>query len=227
MGLTDRYRSAADLPKALPVFPLRGAILLPRASLTLNVFEPRYLALVDHALSGNRLIGIVQPGLDAGAAESPLGKSFALRRVGCAGRIASFTESDDGRMAISLAGVARFLLGDDAGVEEQFRICQIDFGPYASDFIAGHGEDDVDRPRLIATLRNYLLANNLNADWDRINNASTERLVNTLAILSPYGAEEKQCLLEAKDLCARADALVALAEMELAARDDDSGTTIQ
>ena len=227
MGLTDRYRSAADLPHALPVFPLRGAILLPRASLTLNVFEPRYLALVDRALSGNRLIGIVQPGLEAGAAESPLGKSFALRRVGCAGRIASFTESDDGRMGISLAGVARFLVGNDVGAGEPFRICAIDFGPYASDFIAGQGEDDVDRPRLIATLRSYLLANNLNADWDRINNASTERLVNSLAILSPYGPEEKQCLIEAKDLRARADALVALAEMELAARDDGSGTSLQ
>jgi uncharacterized protein len=227
LGLTDRYRSAADLPKALPIFPLRGAILLPRASLTLNVFEPRYLALVDRALTGSRLIGIVQPGLEAGAIESPLGKSFALRRVGCAGRIASFTESDDGRMAISLAGVARFMIGGDIGAEEEFRICTIDFGPYARDFIASHGEDDVDRPRLIATLRSYLLANNLTADWDRINNASTERLVNTLAILSPYGPEEKQCLLEAKDLRARADALVALAEMELAARDDGSGTTIQ
>ncbi len=227
MGLTDRYRTAADLPKALPIFPLRGAILLPRASLTLNVFEPRYLALVDHALASDRLIGIVQPGLEAGSAESPLGKSFPLRRVGCAGRIVSFTESDDGRMAISLAGVARFGLGHDVGAEEPFRICAVDFAPYASDFMAGHGEDDVDRPRLIATLRSYLLANNLNADWDRINNASTERLVNTLAILSPYGPEEKQCLLEAKDLRARADALVALAEMELAARDDGSGTSLQ
>ncbi len=227
MGVTDRYRTAADLPKALPVFPLRGAILLPRASLTLNVFEPRYLALVDHALSGDRLIGIVQPGLEAGGAESPLGKSFPLRRAGCAGRIVSFTESDDGRMAISLAGVTRFALGRDTGAEEPFRICEVDYAPYAGDFMAGHGEDEVDRPRLIATLRSYLQANGLNADWERINNASTERLVNTLAILSPYGPEEKQCLLEAKDLRARADALIALAEMELAARNDGSGTSLQ
>ena len=138
------------------MFPLRGAILLPRASLTLNVFEPRYLALVDPALSGNRLIGIVQPGLRREPTESPLGKIFPLRRVGCAGRIVSFTESEDGRMAISLAGIARFLLGNDLGTEEPFRICAVDFGPYASDFMAGQGEDDVDRPRLIATLRSYL-----------------------------------------------------------------------
>jgi Lon protease-like protein len=225
--VTDLYRSASDLPKLLPVFPLRGAILLPRASLTLNVFEPRYLALVDHALAGTRLIGVVQPAPEAGDGESPQGKVFPLRRVGCAGRITSFTESDDGRVVVALAGVARFRVGRDVDGEEPFRVCQVDFAPYGEDFVSGYGEDDVDRPRLIATLRSYLIANNLNADWERINGASTERLVNTLSILSPYGPEEKQCLLEARDLRARAEALVALAEMELAARDDGSGTSLQ
>jgi uncharacterized protein len=225
--VTDLYRSASDLPKVLPIFPLRGAILLPRASLTLNVFEPRYLALVDHALAGTRLIGVVQPAPEAGNGESPQGKIFPLRRVGCAGRITSFTESEDGRVVVALAGVARFRIGRDVEGEEPFRVCQIDFAPYGEDFVSGYGEDDVDRPRLIATLRSYLIANNLNADWERINSASTERLVNTLSILSPYGPEEKQCLLEARDLRARAEALVALAEMELAARDDGSGTSLQ
>jgi uncharacterized protein len=225
--VTDLYRSASDLPNVLPVFPLRGAILLPRASLTLNVFEPRYLALVDHALAGTRLIGVVQPASEAGDGESPQGKIFPLRRVGCAGRITSFTESDDGRVVVALAGVARFRVGRDVDGEEPFRVCQVDFAPYGEDFVSGYGEDDVDRPRLIATLRSYLVANNLNADWERINSASTERLVNTLSILSPYGPEEKQCLLEARDLRARAEALVALAEMELAARDDGSGTSLQ
>ena len=225
--MTDLYRSASDLPKVLPIFPLRGAILLPRASLTLNVFEPRYLALVDHALAGTRLIGVVQPAPEAGDGESPQGKIFPLRRVGCAGRITSFTESEDGRVVVALAGVARFRIGRDVEGEEPFRVCQIDFAPYGEDFVSGYGEDDVDRPRLIATLRSYLIANNLNADWERINGASTERLVNTLSILSPYGPEEKQCLLEACDLRARAEALVALAEMELAARDDGSGTSLQ
>ena len=180
MGVTDRYRNVADMPEVLAVFPLRGAILLPRASLTLNVFEPRYLALVDHALAGDRLIGVLQPGPEAGNVESPTGKNFPLRRVGCAGRITSFTESEDGRVVIALAGVARFAVASDIAGDAPFRVCQVDFAPYAKDFIAGHGEDDVDRPRLIATLRSYLLANNLNADWDRINNASSERLVNTL-----------------------------------------------
>jgi len=227
LGVTDRYHNVADMPKVLPLFPLRGAILLPRASLTLNVFEPRYLALVDHALAGDRLMGVVQPAPEAGNAESPAGKSFPIRRVGCAGRISSFTESDDGRVVISLAGIARFRLAQDVEGKSPFRIAHVDFSPYARDFVSGHGEEDVDRPHLIATLRSYLIANNLNADWDRINNASTERLVNTLSILSPYGPEEKQALLEAPDLRARAEALIALAEMELAATDDGSGTSVQ
>lgn len=201
--------------------------MLPRASLTLNVFEPRYLALVDHALAGDRLIGVVQPAPEAGNAESPAGKSFPLRRVGCAGRLASFLESDDGHAVISLAGIARFRLGDDLDRLGAFRVARADFSPFAEDFVAGRGETEVDRTRLLATLRSYLIANNLRADWDRIDKAGTERLVNTLSILSPYGPEEKQCLLEAPDLRARAEALVALAEMELAARDDGSGTSLQ
>jgi len=227
LGVTDRYRNVAVMPKVLPLFPLRGAILLPRASLTLNVFEPRYLALVDHALAGGRLIGVVQPAPEAGSAESPAGKSFPIRRVGCAGRISSFTENEDGRVVVTLAGVARFAVGEAIAGNAPFRTCQVDFAPYVQDFVGGDGEEDVDRPRLIATLRSYLTANNLNADWDRINSASNERLVNTLSILSPYGPEEKQALLEAPDLRTRAEALVALAEMELAARDDGSGTSLQ
>jgi len=150
-----------------------------------------------------------------------------LRRVGCAGRISAFTEQEDGRVVMTLAGIARFDIGADLPGGEPFRIARADFGPYAKDFVVGSGENDVDRPRLIATLRSYLTANNLNADWERINSASTERLVNTLSILSPYGPEEKQALLEAPDLRSRAEVLVALAEMELAATDDGSGTSLQ
>jgi Lon protease-like protein len=227
VSITGRYRTVADMPQELAIFPLRGAILLPRASLTLNVFEPRYLALVDYALAGNRLIGVVQPAPEAGDAESPKGRSFPLRSVGCAGRLFSFTENDDGRVVIALAGVVRFAIGGDIAGDAPFRICEVDYAPFANDFITGHGEEEVDRPRLLATLKNYLTASNLNADWDRINGASSERLVNTLSILCPYGPEEKQALLEAPDLRSRAEALVALAEMELAARDDGSGTSLQ
>jgi Lon protease-like protein len=227
VGVTDRYRGPQDLPQMLPVFPLYRAILLPRATLTLNVFEPRYLALVDFALGSGRLIGVVQPAPEAGEGESPEGKTFPLRRVGCAGRITAFSEADDGRLLISLTGIARFLLAGDVGSEHPFRLCELDFSNYATDFAAGHGEGKVDRASLLAALRAYLVANDLSVDWERIESASNERLVNTLSILSPYGAEEKQALLEAPDLESRARALVALAEMELAARDDGSGTQVQ
>lgn len=227
MGATDRYRSPEDMPDVLPVFPLLGAILLPRATLTLNVFEPRYLALVDFALASGRLIGIVQPAPEAGDGESPPGKSFPLRGVGCAGRITAFSEADDGRLIISLMGISRFTLGNDIGSDHPFRLCALDFTRFATDFVAGHGEEEVDRPGLLAALRNYLAANNLSVDLERIDAAGNERLVNTLSILSPYGSEEKQALLEAPDLRSRGQALVALAEMELAARDDGSGTSVQ
>ena len=225
--MTNAYDSPGDLPSVLPVFPLRGAILLPRASLTLNVFEPRYLALVDHALSNERLIGVVQPAGDTGSAESPHGKSFGIRSGGCAGRITAFNESDDGPLVISLTGLSRFRVGDEVSYEAPFRIFSVDFHPYLDDFISDLGEEDVDRVRLLATLRRYLEDNGLNADWERINQAANEQLVNTLSILSPYGPEEKQALLEAGSLKERAEALVALAEMELAARDDSSGTSLQ
>ena len=184
----------------LPLFPLRCAILLPRATLTLNVFEPRYLALVDHAMANERLIGLVQPHSDTGTAESPKGKVVPLRPIGCAGRITAFTEREDAHLVITLTGIARFRLGTEIASDMPFRLSEVDFSPYAKDFVAGHGENEVDRVRLLETLRSYLEAHDLKADWERINSASNERLVNTLAILSPYGAEEKQALLEAGSL---------------------------
>lgn len=226
-GLTDVYSSPRDLPGVIPLFPLRGAILLPRASLTLNVFEPRYLNLVNFALAEGRVIGVIQPSPETGEEESPAGKSFPLRDVGCAGRITAFSELENERLLITLTGIARFRFWQEIPSDYDFRLCQPDFTGFASDFEKGCGEDEVDRPQLIATLRSYLDANNLKADWDRINGASNERLVNTLSILSPYGPEEKQALLEAPDLRQRAEALVALAEIELAMGDDDSGTSLQ
>lgn len=225
--MTTHYGSPDAVPSLMPVFPLQSAILLPRASLTLNVFEPRYLKLVDYALANDRFIGVVQPSARDGTAESPVGKDFGLRNVGCAGRIVAFNETDDGPLVITLSGIARFVIGSEKPSKAPYRLCNVDFSPYTDDFVRDLGEDDVDRVSLLETLRRYLEANGLNADWERINAAPNEQLVNTLAILSPYGPEEKQALLEASCLRERADALVALAEMELAARDDSSGTSLQ
>lgn len=229
MATTDRYRTSAELPRELPLFPLRGAILLPRVTLPLNVFEPRYLAMLDDVLAGRRLIGIVQPDERAGdhapssSIESPLGKSAGLKKVGCAGRVTAFQERDDGRILITLTGVARFRLADERMAETPYRIGVIDFEPFASDLCAGLGEDDVDRDTLLRVLKAYLESKELRTDWSAVAKSSSEFLVNALSVMSPYGAEEKQALLEAADLKSRAEVLVALAEMELASNGSAGG----
>lgn len=222
--MTDLYRRPADLPPQIPVFPLRGAILLPRATLPLNVFEPRYLAMVEAAMSGDRVIGVIQPDGGAQEEESPSGKSCDLRSVGCVGRITTYQELDDGRYVITLTGVARFDVENEVHSDTPYRVMKVRYDRYADDFQAGFGEEEVDRENLLRVLRSYLDANSLKADWNAILRASNEVLINALSVMSPYGPEEKQALLEAADLKSRADVLVALAEMELASGGADGGT---
>lgn len=230
MGTTDRYRRPADLPPRVPLFPLRGAILLPRATLPLNIFEPRYLSMIDDVMSGSRVIGIVQPaGADTGdgTLESPEGKSFDLRRVGCIGRVTTYQEQDDGRVLITLTGVARFDIVDEAATAKPYRTATVAYDRFVADFTEGLGEEEVDRGNLLRVLRAYLDSNRLRADWNAIQRSPSELLVNALSVMSPYGCEEKQALLEAPDLRSRADVLVALAEMELAANGGSAGGTLQ
>jgi Lon protease-like protein len=223
----ERYRKPEDLPERVALFPLRGVILLPGSTLPLNVFEPRYLQLVDDALAADRLIGIIQPHRRAGDTESPEGKEVRLRPVGTVGRLTTFSETEDGRYLITLTGIARFALGAEETTETPYRVARGDFSRFAGDLVHGQGEEDVDRDRLLTVLKTYLEVNKLSADWDSINRSSNELLVNTLSMISPYGPEEKQALLEAENLKKRAEVLVALAEMELATRDDGSGSTLQ
>ncbi len=227
MPAAERYLKPADLPSEIPVFPLRGAILLPRATLPLNVFEPRYLAMVDWALRNDRIIGIIQPTGGPESQESPLGKDFDLRSVGCAGRLTSYQELDDGRFVITLTGITRFEVRREVAGDTPFRIMECSYERFTCDFQHGNGENQVDRERLLSVLRKYLDANRLQGDWNSIVRASSEQLINALSVMSPYGPEEKQALLEAADLKARADVLVALAEMELASGGGDPGGTLQ
>lgn len=229
MATTDRYRTTMDLAREIPLFPLRGALLLPRVTLPLNIFEPRYLAMVDDVMSGARLIGIIQP--DAAApehvpsslAESPPGKAVALKRVGCAGRVTTYQELDDGRLLITLTGVARFVLVEEREQVLPYRIGVANYEMFAGDLASGLGEEQVDRETLLRVLRAYLDSKDLKADWNAVQRSSTETLVNALSVMSPYGAEEKQALLEAADLRTRAEVLVALAEMEMAANGSPGG----
>jgi Lon protease-like protein len=210
MKFLKDYNRPADLPQKLPVFPLPGALLLPRADLPLNIFEPRYLEMISDALSGERMIGIIQPRDDSDTAERP-----DLMKVGCAGRITSYAETPDGRMLVTLTGVSRFSIKSELAVDTPYRQVVANFKPFAIDLVMDLGAAEVNRPALLTAFKDYLTANNMSADWSEINAASTEVLVNTLSLLAPYPASEKQALLEAPDLKTRADVLVALTEMAL------------
>jgi Lon protease-like protein len=215
------YRGPSDLPEIVPVFPLPGALLLPRGQMPLNIFEPRYLAMIDDALrDGHRLIGMVQPD----DPHADLAGAPSLFRVGCAGRITQLAETGDGRYLLQLTGVARFRIEEELTVMTAYRQCRVSFAPFADDFIARKGEEDVDRQALLDALAAFLKARNLEADWQGIESASNEALVNALAMMSPYGPADKQALLEARDLKTRAEVLIALTEIELA-KDAAAGET--
>lgn len=213
MPINADYRGPADLPEVIPVFPLSGALLLPRGQMPLNIFEPRYLAMVDDAFrDGHRLIGMIQPD----AAHSKDDERPALFRIGCVGRITQLAETGDGRYILELTGIARFKVTEELRVATAYRQCKVDFFPFVDDFTARKGEDDVDRAAVLDALRDFLKVNNLKVDWEGIDRAPNEALVNALAMMSPYGPAEKQALLEAPDLKTRAEILIAVTEMELA-----------
>lgn len=222
MAVNRPYGRAGDVPNVVPVFPLPGALLLPRGELPLNIFEPRYVAMIDEALAGDRVIGMVQPKAGEEDEETP-----ALSDIGCLGRVTSFQETGDGRYLITLTGVCRFRIAAEIAGEKPFRQCRISIADFTDDLTPRCGEEDVDRSKLLDTFRKYLDANGLETDWESINRASTETLVNALSMMSPYGVREKQALLEAPDLSTRAEVLIAVTEMALARGDDDSGSLLQ
>ncbi len=224
MPMNARYLGPADLPEVIAVFPLAGALLLPRGQLPLNIFEPRYLMMVDDAFaSGRRLIGMIQPDpAHPGPEERP-----NLYKVGCVGRITQLTETGDGRYMIQLTGIARFRIEAELPVATPYRQCRVVYAPFADDFVGHKGEDAVDRESLLKALSDFLKANDLKADWDGIEKAPNEALVNALAMMSPYGPAEKQALLEAPDLKARAEILVAVTEIELAKGRTSGETQLQ
>ncbi len=248
-------RCIDELPTVIPVFPLLGVILLPRGVLPLTVFEPRYLALIDDVLCNQRVFGLVQPepvplpgapgfgespqeerdreafveALGRGHwGESPPGKQVPLYRIGCLGRLTAFSETDERHLFVSLTGICRFKITGEQETDLPYRVFEVDYNDFVQDCEQGFGEELVDRTKLLKVLKNYLDLHDLSADWESIHGASTEHLVNSLAMISPYGAEEKQALLEAENLVQRAEILIALAEMEMAQKEHgDSGSTLQ
>ena len=225
--LAERYRTAADLPHRIAVFPLRGAIVLPRATLPLNIFEPRYLQMVDEAMSTSRVIGMVQPE-GSSQEESPVGRTVPLRRIGCAGRVTGYQELDDGRLHLTLTGIARFALRDEVALEKPYRVASVAYDEFLGDLVAGAGEADVDREGFLKALKTYLEARDLRG-----------RLVGGFQILhrdagelagyrQPIWTGGEAGPARGATLKARAEMLVALAEMELAAAGvGGTGSTLQ
>lgn len=211
--MLKRPASVADLPRSVPVFPLSGALLLPFAQRPLNVFEPRYVEMVDAALAGDRLIGLIQP--EDTSEESPRGRA-PLQRIGCLGRLTHWEENGEGRYFIILEGIARFELVAELTVMTPYRQCIVDAGRFASDFDRSFGEAEVDRTRFLKMMRDYAEFGNFDLNWKEIERTGTADLVNFCCMVSPYGAAEKQLLLEAGSLNDRAEALIAMAEVEMA-----------
>jgi Lon protease-like protein len=212
------YVRAADLPQVIPVFPLPGAILLPRGQLPLNIFEPRYLNMIDDAMAGDRIIGMVQP------QTGPQG----LSPVGCAGRITSFAETSDGRYLITLTGCARFRLASEIPTQTPYRQIRADFGPFETDLSPPPVDDiGLDRDGLLDALRAYLETRGLDIDWDTAETAPPEALVNSLSMALPFDPPEKQALLEAASLTDRSAVLTALLTIDAASDGDGEAPSMQ
>jgi uncharacterized protein len=217
MKLNRTFAGPAEMPATIPLFPLAGALLLPRRPIQLTVFEPRYLEMLDDALSGDRLIAIIQPADEEASDETP-----DLYPLGCAGRIVQYSEIGDGRCFLTLMGVGRFRLISEIPSQRPYRVAVADYTDFAEDFSEGAGEAAVDREDLLDTLKRFAEVNEIKVAWGDIKKASNEALVNALSMMSPCGPKEKQALLEAPDLKSRAEMLVAITTVGLARGEDAS-----
>ena len=212
------YRRATDLPQIVPVFPLDGALLLPGGVLPLQIFEPRYLNMIDDVMAGDRLIGMVQTG-GRGDRRQP-----GLAMVGCAGRVTSYVETGDGKYLISLTGLCRFQVGEELAAPKPYRQVRALFAPFEGDLAADDEGVEFERAPFLGLLRRYLDHRGLGVEWEVVAAAPAPALINSLCMALPFAPVEKQALLEAPGLDERRDALAALMEIDAAgggAVDDD------
>jgi uncharacterized protein len=205
-----------DLPDTIPIFPLPGALLLPRARLPLHLFEPRYLQMLDDAMkTKHRLIGMIQPREVPGNAEK------RLQAIGCAGRLTGFSETEDGRYMITLSGQSRFRVKEEVQGFTPYRRALVDWGPFGRDLGDEETDTGFDRKAFLAVLARYFAAMELSTDWSSLKEAEPELLVNSLSMLCPFSPEDKQALLEAPSLTTRRETLVTLIEFALHSGDSD------
>jgi uncharacterized protein len=212
-----QQRGVAALPITLPIFPLPGVLLLPHGRLPLRIFEPRYLAMTRDALAGERLIGMVQPNDPIVSDANP-----PVYPIGCAGRITSFTETDDGLFLITLTGISRFRIREELPLLEGYRRVVPEWTDFARDLEADENSG-FDRDRLIRGLKGFFQHHQISADWDAIASTPVDRLVTSIAMMCPFEPSEKQALLEASDLDDRARLLTAIVEMAVLNRSSDGG----
>jgi uncharacterized protein len=208
---------AQDLPQNFPVFPLTGALLLPQGRLPLNIFEPRYLAMVEDALGQGRMFGMIQPDASRPAGET----GPALFRVGCLGRLSSFSETEDGRYLITLTGIVRFGAVEELEMRRGYRRVRASFKGFLDDLDLSPHPVGVGRERLLAALRGYFTAHGFEANWDAIRQIPDETLIGTLCMVCPFGPAEKQALLEAQDPAERGRALLSL--LQIGSHDAEDG----
>lgn len=200
----------SDLPETIPVFPLSGALLLPRSRLPLHIFEPRYLQMVEDALkTSQRLIGMVQPNVVPGRTGP------GLQTIGCAGRITQFSETEDGRYMITLGGVSRYRVQQEVEGFAPYRRCAVSWEGFERDLGCGEKDPDFDRSRFMSVLGRYFEARGLSADWDTLKEADDELLVNSLSMMLEFEDEDRQALLEAPSLPTRRETLMTLIEFDL------------
>ncbi len=216
--------TATDLPETIALFPLPGALLLPRAKLPLHIFEPRYLQMIEDCMATrHRLIGMIQP------RPTPGGAGERLHAIGCAGRLTAFSETEDGRYMITLTGISRFRVrAERTETAMPYRQAQVDWSDFGPDL--GHAERDpaLDRDGFMALLTRYFEAMALSTEWDSLKEAEDELLINALAMLCPFPPEERQALLEAPSLTTRRETLVTLMEFAMrGARGGDSNDRMQ
>jgi Lon protease-like protein len=211
-----------ELPSEFAVFPLSGALLLPRGKLPLNIFESRYLAMVQDSLASGRMFGMIQP--DANAPASDAGEG--LYRVGCLGRLSSFSETDDGRLLVTLTGLIRFTVRAELGVRRGYRIVRGDLSRYVEDLTLDRPPAGIEREAILSALRAYFTRRSVDANWDAIRGLSDDGLVITLAMACPFEAVEKQALLEAPTDVDRASTLLALLQMGAASADLPPGRSV-
>ncbi|MBV7396173.1 LON peptidase substrate-binding domain-containing protein [Mameliella sediminis] len=205
-----------DLPGKIPVFPLPGALLLPRARLPLHIFEPRYLAMLDDCLkTDTRLIGMVQPHHVPGREEK------GLHRIGCAGRVTQFSETEDGRYMITLTGISRFRITSEVEGFTPYRRCEVSWDGFERDQQGAESDPTFDRAQFMALLDRFFTSKELSADWDTLQQADDELLLNSLSMLLEFNPEDKQALLEAPSLSTRRETLVTLIEYALRGGEED------